>query len=830
MKYGFIFTFIILCFSEIAIAQFEPGFNPNRNSEPGRNLDWLKMMNPNRESITAEDNIKLWQDVMRIPKEKRTSRSDGWNYGDLAGGLTSDSFRISGRVRALDYNNGQLLIGAASGGVWVVDYPSTQKPRPLGQFQITSANIGAIATHPKNKNIILVGTGEPNVSSGTGLWKSIDGGITWKNIPLPSGNDAFTKIKFAENGFVMIATNLALYKSDDEGETFNLAKFGFHWDVDFNIKNPDTIYTAERSVGINRSVNRGQSFTKLTNSVFPTNFSRINLSICQNAPNTIYSVWIKTDNSTAAVLKTDDGGNAWRGIVMYNRNGALSSNIHNDQGWYDNMVSVSPTNPRTAAVGGIRLYFASSVIVMKETPLEHHSDVHTATWTPDGSICFVGTDGGVYIYRTISQFAMAQIPNLNVNAMPITQFNGIGVGISDPNVMIGGSQDNGIMWRENGKWVGFAGDGGHPAVDPFDASILYGVQGYFGPDLSFHPFVKTPTLGWRDVSSGLFINCGQWYPMVATDFRNPSTLFYHACGYVFASKDRGNLFTKLNAGNEFSFETGYLSVSRGDKPRVYCGIHNDNLTKLMVYNYEDNGWTNKSFSGVGSRNSWPKIFPSPVDPLVAYGAMVGNANGTAGKKIFITRDGGNNFVNITGNLPDVPVSTILENPYAPSQIYVGTAGYGVFRSLDGGATYERWDLNLPYGVNITTLTYEDQTKNGGPFFVVIGAYGHAIMKREIPKSEITSVHDAQLKEDFKTLDLFTNEESIELQYRLTSSMQLLFTISTLDGKIIQQHKEEKQGLGIYSKEFNTVALSKGFYLLTISDRNRQLQTKKFFIQ
>ena len=812
------------------LAQYQPGLVRKENTGPWRHHQWLMMNNPTYEELSSQKIMELQARVAEMAPERSISRQgEGWEYMDLAGALTTqDSIKISGRIRALDYNQGKLRIGAASGGVWEVSYPAVSAPRPLGLFQITSANIGALATHPLNSDIILVGTGEANVSSGTGIWKSQDGGANWYRVNVPNSSDAYTKIVIAEDGVCYASGSGGLYKSTDSGENWTFLKAGFQWDVITDLKNSTLVYIASLGAGISKSTNGGANFSLLSSSVFPTGISRIALSMCAAVPTTIYSLWTKSNNQTAGLFRTEDAGTTWRSSILQSADGNPAANIHGDQGWYDNMITVSPVASKVAFCGGTSLLYSSLGSIFRGTTLAHHADIHCSAWTPDGKVAFIGTDGGVYLFR-INGTTASSLPNYYYNSMPITQFTGVSVGKSDNSVMIGGSQDNGIMWRSGGNWVGFSGDGGPPRVDPTNASVLYGVQGYFGKELSFHPYAKNGNDNWRDVSSGLNALCEQWYTMVTTDYNNPATMYYHACQYVYASTDKGATYQVLNRSSPFNFEVGFLQVSKGEKPLVYCGIHNNDLTKLMVYDVANASWTNKTPYGKNNGRTWSKVFPSQVDEKVAYAAMTGNGNSTSSNKIFKTIDGGDNWTNITGNIPDVPILSVLENPYSPSQIYVGTDGFGVFRTLDGGRTYERWDRDLPYGVKVNTLDYVDDTPHGGNFYVVIGAYGHALMRREIPMSELVATQDPASVQTAKILSLQQIQDEIILSLRAKAGAKYNIELLNLNGDVAISEVLKSAHEGMNTVSMKVASISSGMYIVRLMENFQYLEARKIVI-
>lgn len=114
-------------------------------------------------------------------------------------GIGND-FIAAGRVRYIDYvRKGLVRIASASGGLWEVREANGQYSYTnLSKEAVTSPWAGVVGTSPYNENLILYGTGEPVFNHGSGLWKSVNGGQNWVNVPLPGESNNFVDIAFAQ--------------------------------------------------------------------------------------------------------------------------------------------------------------------------------------------------------------------------------------------------------------------------------------------------------------------------------------------------------------------------------------------------------------------------------------------------------------------------------------------------------------------------------------------------------------------------------------------------------------------------------------------------------
>ena len=349
-----------------------------------------------------------------------------------------------------------------AGGVWkTTDGGGSYVP--LTDYLGDTA-MGSVAVAKSQPSVIYAGTGEANNSGdskyGIGLLKSTDGGATWSVIPGPpdhSGLGAFvrraisrivvdptdantvylTVTDFAANG---LGGNTGVWKTADGGSTWTnttaaagLDSFQPYSDlvidptVDPAAHHPLTLYTAigdyggSTANGIYKTTDGGTTWTQLTTGLPTTNAGRIALALAPSSPQTLYAS-ISDDGSTGGnfgalvgLYKTTDGGATWAQISGV-------PNYLGGQGWYDNVVVVSPTNPNTVFAGGVVNYSDYNGYhlygVQDYTHLDTligstdggatfndysvgksfigpHTDLHALTFTADGSRLLDGNDGGV---------------------------------------------------------------------------------------------------------------------------------------------------------------------------------------------------------------------------------------------------------------------------------------------------------------------------------------------------------------------------------------------------------------------------------------------------
>ncbi|MEM1408935.1 MAG: glycosyl hydrolase, partial [Bacteroidota bacterium] len=233
------------------------------------------------------------------------------------------------------------FVAVASGGVWKTENAGTTWT-PVFDKQ-SSYSIGCVTVDPLNPHIVWVGTGENvggrHIGYGDGIYKSEDGGITWKNMGLKSSEHISEIIVHPENSNVIwVASQGPLwnkggergfYKSTDGGKSWKRTLGNNEWtgvtDIALDPRNPDLIYAAtwdrHRTVaaymgggpgsGIHRSLDGGETWTKLSNGLPKSNMGKIGIAVSPIQPDIIYAA-IELDRRTGGVYKSTDRGITWK--------------------------------------------------------------------------------------------------------------------------------------------------------------------------------------------------------------------------------------------------------------------------------------------------------------------------------------------------------------------------------------------------------------------------------------------------------------------------------------------------------------------------------------
>ena len=682
------------------------------------------------------------------------------------------SDRLGGRMGELFY------AASASGGVWKTTNGGTTW-EPIFDHQST-ISVGDIAVAPGNPDLIWVGTGEANnqrsSSWGDGVYKSENGGKSWTNMGLKRSEHIGRIIVNPNNPnivFVAAAGPLwtsggdrGLYRTTDGGKTWKAVKTidantGFT-DVIFDPKNPDVIYAAsyqrERrpwsfvgggpGSGLWKSTDGGDSWTRLTEGLPNGDVGRIGLDISRSNPNVVYAT-IETKSTgpsganggtDGSIYRSDDYGASWQ------RMGAGFS-----YPWYMGQVRVDPVNPDRIYFMGVQLQVSNDGgRTFTTTASAAHSDHHAMWIDPsDPNHIIIGCDGGVYISRDRAR-TVDFVPNL-----PVSQYYAIATDMREPYYYIyGGLQDNN-SWAgpsqtrnrrgiTNDDWYATTGgDGFYAMIDPTDPNTVYGEsQGgdivrfdvKTGEQKTIKPVEKFGSKPYRWNWSS---------PMLISPFDH-NTIYFGA-NYLFKSTSRGDAWTTLgpdltrqlngdslplmgkippkDAIARHQGTADYGNISTIDESPLRQGLLYVGTDDGLISVSKDDGatWTKiGSFPGVPAQTYVSRVVASRSAVGTVYATFDNHRNNDFKPYVMKSADYGAHWTSITGNLPPSgSVQVIREHPRNPNLLFAGTE-FGAFYSANGGASWSQLKYNIP------TVAVHDIVIQPRENDLVIGTHGRGI--------------------------------------------------------------------------------------------------------
>jgi photosystem II stability/assembly factor-like uncharacterized protein len=659
------------------------------------------------------------------PEDMRGGRSRDMTWVPLGprpitGEYWSGYANASGRVVSIaphPTNPDVVYIASASGGVWKTTDGGLHWI-PLTD-QLSILNHGAVALDPRDPNVVYAGTGEYTTqSNGDGLFRSGDGGTTWERIGTTAqvGNTCSRIVVDPLNTRRIHVTGSSGYcRSTDGGASWENTLSGVASDVVVNPLSPSIVFVARHSNGIYRSVNAGQTFTKLTSGLPTTDIQRILLAISRSSPNVLYAAIINSNAGLRGFYQTIDGGDTWTQKTN-------TPNFPYPQGWYDAFVGVDPQSQNTVYCGGVFPSYAVAGVI-KSTDGGNswvditvgaaggqlHPDQHTIAWGPTGTI-WVGNDGGVWKTNDGGQSW------INTNAtLTVTQNYNIALHPVDTAQVMGGTQDNGTVGRELDvlAWPQIvSGDGGFLAYDTNDPLRKYTTYVYLTVfRIRGNDFVEI-TGPW-DNDPRNFIA-----PLVMAP-SDPRTL-YGGTNRVWRTTNADTSATWTAISTSVVSDGGTLNaigLCQAEPHSVYTG----SSTGAVYVTINDGVLWSRRSNGL-PYHPITDVVVHPVHGAVAYVSY----HKTFAQRVLRTADYGSTWTDVTGSLPTGVSADALAVDWrfdVPGLI-VGT-GAGVYWSYDDGATWTKSGTDLP-NVNIGDLQIDFARET-----VTAGTYGRGAWRARL---------------------------------------------------------------------------------------------------
>lgn len=570
------------------------------------------------------------------------------------------------------------------------------------------------------------------VASNSGVWRSNDGGVTLQRLLSPSSADlaryeGCTDLELRVEGAreVLLASCSSRSTADRyylHGTLLPGACAG---------PCPAAVFLSADASGAEVSFSQVLS---------EPGMGRTSLAVAASQPQTLYALSASIlpgpdrdndrvgdyDNGLHALFRSDDGGHTWRATLRNTGNGELLSTylLHNlvgvennrcnfgeagnyflTAGWYDQALAVDPLDPERVWVGGVDLFrsdnggisfgIASYWWLPPGQPGADHADHHALVFHPayDGagnSKLFVGNDGGV----SLTSHARAEVSRgLDAPCRPVgdvVQFRASqdGLGSSqfyhgsvsaDGQRLLAGAQDNGTWLGDGMNWRHvFGGDGSYSAIHPRNPDRVY-VSYQRGNIFRADDGARGGQASFTSVRNGI-TDRGLFITPFELDASTPDNLWLGTTR-VWRSRNAGTSWQAASPtfGSRFADQVNALATHHAAPGLVVVG------TGSAIYR-------NTSAYNTGSNSVWNSVIPragwvsslsfDPRDARVLYATY----STFGGAHVWRSNDAGVSFSPVDGNLPDLPVHSIVIDPQDSQRLYVGT-DLGLFVSADGGTTW-----------------------------------------------------------------------------------------------------------------------------------------------
>jgi len=666
---------------------------------------------------------------------------------------------IGGRVRSIvvsPVNSAQILIGSVSGGIWKsTDGGASWTPK---SDSLDVMAIGSMVIDPTNSNVVYAGTGEGWLNSdavyGGGIYKTTNFGDTWTLLPSttgasvsefrdvmkmaadPSGNIyAATKDYFYEYGGGNYTTSGGLFMSANGGTSWTKisstmsATNYFPADDVIPVSQSVIVYAVESNGstlgGIYRTTDGGATWGEITSTLPTSNYRRIALAHDPNNSNTILAVFESLDLTAAGdgglkgIFKSTDAGATWTQLASppkIQSTGGLS--YLKDQGWYDNVIAIDPNNSNNIYVGGIDLMKStdggshwsqvSYWSLFYNSPYVH-ADHHAIVFDKNNAnTVFDGDDGGVY--KTTD--GGSHWTSLN-NGLAITQFYG-GAVFKNGSTYFGGTQDNGhLKYSGSGStWTeAVSGDGGYAAQDQTNSTVSYEEYVYLGMAKSTDGGVN-----WSNCITGLSdANDDNKCLFIAPFAMNPenSSVLIAGSNRVWLTTNSASSWTSASGVFQASYHVSAVAVVNGASNYLaFAGTTGGKIFRCVNLNPSTGDSVWQEITPAGNNGAWVRRVVVDVNNKNRIFACYGGYNVTGtltSRHVWYSTDQGTTWSDISQNLPNVPVHSLIIDPNSSASVYVGTET-GVYTSTDLGTTWSSFNSGMPLYVPTDELVVQNDTK------------------------------------------------------------------------------------------------------------------------
>lgn len=680
---------------------------------------------------------------------------------------------MSGRIQDIAIapdDTSTWYVGVGSGGIWKTTNAGTTWKPIFDDYG--SYSIGVLAIDPNAPKTIWAGTGEPvdgrHVGYGDGVYKSLDGGKSWKNMGLKTSNhigriiidprDGDTVYVAAKGPLWHKGGQRGVYKTTDGGETWNLVLEISEWtgvnDLVMDPSNPDILYAAahqrHRTVaalvnggpesGIYKTADGGETWREVKKGLPGGDKGKIGLAISPQKPNVVYAI-IELPEREGGFWRSDDYGESWEQMSDYVSGGTgphYYNEIYCDPFRFDVIYAMDVYLHRSED-GGRNFEFVGE--------RNKHVDNHAIAFRPDDSdYILVGCDGGLYESwnRGASWRYFANLP--------VTQFYKIAVDYDEPfyNV-VGGTQDNNTQAGpsrtrknngiENGDWfITVGGDGYMCAVDPKDPNIIYsewqngGIMRYdrrTGETVDIRPIPEPGDIVARP----------NWDAPIIISPHDHKRI-YHAHQRVWRSDNRGDSWTpispdlsknidrysvehmdrvwSINSTYDNSAMSDYSNITAMDESPLVEGLIYVGTDDGLIQVTEDGGgnWRKiESIDGVPEFAFYNEIKASQHDPDTVFAVCDNHKEGDYKPYLLKSTDRGTTWTNIGANLPDRHILWSMEQDHVDADLLFVGSEFGIFFTVDGG---ENW-IKLTGGVPV--ISFRDIVIQRRENDLVCGSFG-----------------------------------------------------------------------------------------------------------
>lgn len=682
-------------------------------------LDFIKTMDPKLKRPTKDALINFMiekQEAEKLSKKAATPGSEGFPW------VERGPLEVGGRTRAIMYDPNdptynKVWAGGVSGGLWYNDsvYNENSTWVNVSQFW-ENIPISSITYDPQNTNVFYVGTGEGygTATVGAGVWKTEDAGLTWNILPNTINYKFILDITVhVENDTSMLyvtSTNeyyqgtvlgeAGVFKSSDGGNSFETTQTttgqNLYIIADFEISKVDSSLWASGVSGVaggkiykyDESLNQWEEKHNISGG------DRVEIALSKQDSNKLYAVY-SSGSVVGGIIKTTDGGTTWTAVNEPNDpdGGIPATDFSRGQAWYDLTIEVDPNDDDVVLVGGINIHKSTDAGETWNTLSVWfgvgslnivHADQHNMVFKPNSSdTCLFSNDGGVFYSRSVS-FDNPAFYAVN-KGYNVTQFYATDLDREDE-LYLAGSQDNGTQKFNGAGLVGTSevtgGDGGYCFIDKV------GQYRYITSYVYNNYYASTNGSNFSTImneTGGQFINPAIYddvHDVLFTAKSNSRIISYHFEGPIY-----DGVVEMQVSGMGAQASTFAVNPYNSDSTVLLIGTLSGRIVKV----------TGANAPGYQVESIHSTSMPSASVSSIVYGhtedEILVTYSNYGVNSVWYTSDGGDSWMSIEGNLPNIPVRSSLINPFHSNRAILATE-LGIWKCDDILASTPNWEQSI----------------------------------------------------------------------------------------------------------------------------------------
>ncbi len=655
-------------------------------------------------------------------------------------------------------NENIWYVAVGSGGVWKTSNSGITWTPVFDSQPVYST--GCVSIDPINPNTVWVGTGEDvggrHVGIGDGVYKSMDGGKSWKNMGLKlSEHIARVIIHPGNSDIVYVAAQGPLWKKGGERGIFKSVDGGENWkrvlgddewtgvtELVLDPRDPDWMYAAtwqrHRNVaaymgggpgsGIHRSKDAGETWEELTSGIPSSNMGKIGLAISPQDPDVVYAD-IELDRRTGGLFMSTDRGNSWT---------KQSNTVSGATGpHYYQELFASPHAEGRLYLMDVRIQVSDdhgkTFRRLKES--NKHSDNHAIAFREDDpDYLLIGSDGGIY-----ESYDLAETWRF-IDNLPVTQYYKLAVDDSEPFYFVyGGTQDNGShggpsrtdndQGISNADWFKILGADGHQtATEPGNPDIMY-AEFQQGVLHRIDRITGEQVLIQPQPGEGEGPERFNWDSPILVSPHKPTSIFY-ASHRVWRSDDRGDSWMAISGdltrdqermsmpimGRQQSWDNPW-DFSAMSEYNTITSLAESPVQKGLIYAGTDDGLIQVTEDG---GQNWRKVEAGSIkdipatafindiradlfDARTVYAALDNHKYGDFKPYVLKSTDAGQSWISIASNIPENTMVWRLVQDHVKKDLLFAATEYGIYFTTNGGNNWNKLKSGIP------TISFRDLT-------------------------------------------------------------------------------------------------------------------------